>query len=137
MDYMRCVANEPNALGDKRAGDAEAERMNTPPADHFDVAKMQLEPPLKFGMERLVRQRHDAFGFRRRFSPDDRGAVCLERQNRERAGGQKMLFRPSLMIAFMRDIDHNRRLAVTPAMGGNVGLAANAGLCAIGGDEKT
>src|SRR5262249_13796519 len=116
MDQMRGVADERNALGDERAGDEKSERMYAPLADHFDLAEMQLEPLFELGIKFPFRQGHDALGLRRGFGPHDRGAVSFERQNRKWAGGQKMLLGPSVVIARVRYIHDDCRLAVAPAM---------------------
>ena len=62
--------------------------------------------------------------------------LALERQDRERAGGEKMLLGAAVMIAFVPDIDDDGGLAVIPAVRGDAGGGANARARAIGGDQK-
>src|SRR5262245_48348484 len=133
---MRGIANERNALGNKGPGDEKSQRMDAPLADHFDVAEMELEPLFEFGVKFRLRQGHDALGLRRGFGPDDRGAISRQRQYRERAGGQKMLLGASVMIARVRDVYDNGRLAVAPAMGRDSRFAADGRPRAVGGDEQ-
>ena len=97
---------------------------------------MQLEALLQLGMERLVGQRHDARRLGRGFSPHDRGAAALERQDRKRTGGQKMLLGASFVIALVRDIDDDGGLAVIPAVGGDARRSANTRARAVGSDEE-
>ena len=56
----------------------------------------------KFGMELVRRQRDDARGLGALFRPHQRGALALERQDRERAGGQKVFFGAPLVIGLRR-----------------------------------
>jgi len=56
--------------------------------------------------------------------PHQRGARPLQRQDRERTGGQKMLLGAALMIALMADRDDDAGLIVVPAVGGNAGALA-------------
>ena len=102
MDQVSGVADQRDTLGNERTGDEKAERMRPAPADHFDIAKMQLETLLEFGVERLVRQSNDALGVGLGFGPDDRGAPAFERQNGERAGRQKMLDGATFVISSRR-----------------------------------
>ena len=104
--------------------------------EHFDLAQLELEALFERCVKFGVRQRDDALGFGRRFGPDDRRAPAFERQDRERTGGEKVLFGAALMIALMRDIDDDGRLAIVPTVGGDAGAAANAGARAVGGDKK-
>src|SRR5215470_8826210 len=136
MDQVSGIADERDPLGNERAGDKKSERMRSPPADYFDVAKMQLKTPLEFGVKRLVRQSHDALGIGLGFGPDDRGTAAFERQNSERAGGQKMLLGAAVVLALMLDIYDNCRLVVAPAMSGDAGATADTRSCPIGRNEK-
>src|ERR1700691_2100734 len=97
---------------------------------------MEFEAPLELVMEGSVRQRHDARSLFLRLGPYDRGTPALERQNRERAGRQKMFFGTALVIALMRDIDDDGRLIVAPAVGGDAGATADRRAGAVGGDQK-
>ena len=72
-------------------------------------------------MKGIVRQCHDALRLRRGFGPDDGGAPPVQRQDGERTRRQKVLFGAAVMIALVRDIDDDGRLAVIPAMGGDAG----------------
>src|SRR5271156_1811688 len=123
MDDVGGVAGKRDALGDKRAGHKKAERMHAPRADDLKIAEMELKAPLELVMEGIVRQGHDARGLRLRLGPYNRGTPARERQDRERAGRQKMLFGAALVIALMRDIDDDGRLIVVPAVGGDAGAA--------------
>jgi hypothetical protein len=136
MDEMGGVANERDALGDERAGDEKAERMHAARTDRFDLAEMQLEALFKLGMKSVIRQRHDAFCLVGRLGPHDRGAVALQRQDRERAGGQKMLLGAAAMIALVADGGDDRRLIVSPAVCRNAGALADLRARAIGGNKK-
>src|SRR5579862_1876099 len=111
--------------------------MHAPRADRIDLAEMQLEALFKLAMERIVRQRHDALGLALGLGPHDRGAVALERQDRERPGGQKMLFRAAAMIALVADRSDDRRLIVSPTMGGDARALADLRARAIGGNKKS
>ncbi len=133
---MRGVADQRDALGNERTGDEEAERMHAPGADDLDRAEMQLEALLQFGMKGIVRQRHDALGLLRALGPYDRGAAALERQDGERPGREKMLLGAAAMVALMRDIGHDRRLAVIPAVRGDARRLADGRARAVGGDEE-
>jgi hypothetical protein len=75
-------------------------------------------------VEFVIAQRNDAGCFLAALGPHQRGTVALERQDRERTGGQKMLFGAALVIALMADGDDDAGLVVFPAMGGNPGTLA-------------
>src|SRR5208282_6901082 len=98
MNEVGGVANERNALGDKRTRDEETERMDAPRADRGDLAEMQFETLLELGMKGVIRQRHNAFRLARRLGPHDRRAMPLERENGERPGRQKVLLGATAMI---------------------------------------
>src|SRR6516165_9754814 len=65
-----------------------------------------------------------------------RSASALERQNGERAGRQKMLFGPPMVVAFVLDVYDDCRLVVDPTMGRDAGLAADTRSRPVSGDEK-
>ncbi len=134
---MRGIADKRNALGNERTRNEESERMNTPRADRFDVAEMQLETPLKLGMEIVIRQRHDALRFALRLGPDDRGATAFQWQDRKWPGGQEMFFGAPVVIALVADIGHDGGLRIAPAMRGDAGALANGRARAIGGDQQS
>ena len=136
MDDVSGVADERDAVGDERARDGKAERMDPPRADGRDLAEMQLEAALELGTKAGIGQRHDALGLARRFGPHDRRAPSLERQDRERPGRQEMLLGASAMVAFMPDSGDDRRLAVAPAVRGDAGAFADRRTRAVGGDQK-
>ena len=48
---MRGVADQRDAVGDERACDEKAERMDAPRADDLDLAEMQLEALLELGVK--------------------------------------------------------------------------------------
>src|SRR4030095_6061369 len=98
MDHMRGVADERDALGDERTRDRKAERVGAARAFGFQFAEVQTEAPLELGMKLAIRQRHEAPRRARRLGPDDGGAPSLQRQNRKRAGGKKMLVGASAMV---------------------------------------
>src|SRR5579863_9954133 len=116
MDDMSGVADQRDALGDERTRHVESKRVNAPCANRCNVAEVQLETLLEFGMEFVGRQSDDAFGFAAGLGPDDRRAPALERQDGERSGWQKVLLRPAFVIALVTDINDNRRLAIGPAV---------------------
>ena len=63
--------------------------------------------------------------------------VALERQDRERTGGQKMLLRAPAVIALVRDCGDDARLRIAPAMAGDVRAFTDLRARAIGGDQQT
>ena len=133
---MRGVADKRDAIGNERTRHEKAERMYAPRADHREFAEMQFEALFQLGVKLLVRQRHDAFGLVRALGPYDRGTAARERQDGERPRGEKMLLGAAVVIALVRDIDDDRRLAVGPAVGGDASRLAEGGARAVGGDQQ-
>ena len=108
---MGGIADEGEALGDERARDRKPERKHAARADGVDLAEMQAETPLELGVKVRFRQRDNARRLLRPLGPDDRGPVpdhrvAFQRQDRERAGGKKMLLGAPLVIPLMRDGRH-------------------------------
>ena len=108
MNDMRSIADEGDALGHEGARDRKAKRKRKPRADRLDLTEMQAEALLELGVDIRLRQRHDALGLRTCLGPDDRRAPPLERQDRERPGGQEVLLGAAAMIALMRDRGDDR-----------------------------
>src|SRR4029077_12135198 len=105
-------------------------------ADRIDRAEMQLEAFLELGVERIVRQRHDALGLALGLGPHDRGAAIFARRDRNRPGGKKMLRGAPAVIALVADRGDDRRLIVSPAVGGDAGALADLRARAVGGGQK-
>src|SRR4029077_3069222 len=91
----------------------------------------------EFGVEAVFAERNDARGFLSVFGPDQRGAFSGQRQDRERARGQKMSCRAAVMIALMADGDDDAGLIVLPAMGGDAGALTQPRTRAVGSDQQT
>ncbi len=70
-------------------------------------------------MEFLVAERNDARGLGPTLGPHQRRALAGERQDRERARGQKMFFGAALVIALVTDGDDDAGLVILPTMGGD------------------
>ena len=102
-----------------------------------DIAELQSKTLFEFGVELIVRQRNDPLGFTRIFSPDDRTAFSGERQDREGAGRQEMLFSAAVVIALVRDCRDDRRLIVVPAMRGDPRMFADLRPGAVGTSQQT
>src|SRR5262249_13232800 len=115
MDDVGGVADEREALADEGARYRISQRMHAARADDLDLAELEPEPALELGVKHVIRQGDDLFRGLRIFGPYDRGTTPLERQDRERTGGQKMLARAPLVIALVRHIGHDRRLRIGPA----------------------
>src|SRR5271154_522582 len=98
MNKMRGIAHQRDAVGDERARDEETERMRPPRTDCRDLAEMQLEALFELRVKCRIGQRHDARGFAPVFGPYDGRTPAAERQDRKRAGGEKMLFGAALVI---------------------------------------
>ena len=116
MDDMRGVADQRDALGDEASA---------PPKARAD----------RRGADRRSRCRRDAVRSAARarrgnpssgnatmrsaslffFGPDDRRALALERQDRERTGGQEMLLGAAVVIALMRDGRDDAGLVRSPS----------------------
>ena len=137
MNNVRGVADQCQALGDKRPRHVKPKGMNAARADRRNVAEMQLKSLLKLGMEGVSGQRDDALRLAGCLSPDNRRALTLERQDGERSRRQKVLLRPAVVIAFVIDIDDDRRLTILPAMHGYAGALADRRMSAIGRDQQT
>ena len=136
VDHVRGVADQREPLGDEGARDEQAERIGAPWPDHLDVAQMKPEAPLELGVKVGIRQRDDALRLVVLLGPHDRRAPSLQRQDRERAGGQKMLLGAAAMIALMGDGGDDRGLIVGPAERLDAGALAQRRARAVGGDEQ-
>ncbi len=92
-------------------------------------------------MEFVIGQRDDALGLALVLGPDDRramtdGGIILQRQDRERSGGQEMLLGAAMVIALMLDRGDDRGLVVGPAVICDAGLLADRRARAIGGNQQ-
>src|SRR5579859_968191 len=117
MDDMRGIADQREALGDERACDEIAKRKRARPVEHGDLAKVQPKPLLELAEEGGVIERDDARSFTALLGPDQGGALSRQRQDRERARRQEVLFGAALMIALVADGNDDAGLIVLPAMG--------------------
>src|SRR5205807_4558996 len=141
MDHVRGVADQRDALGHKYARDRQAEGKRAARADRLDLAEAEAEAPLQFAMEAGVGERDDALGLARAFGPYDRGAVAhsrvaFQRQDRERAGRQKMLLGAAAVLALVRDGGDDARLRIAPAVARDAGALADVRARAIGRDQE-
>src|SRR4051812_16275960 len=116
---MRGVADQCQALADEGARDKIAQRKRARSIQRLDLAEMQPKALLEFGMKFVLVQCDDARGLRAILGPHQRRPRALQRQDRERPSGQKMLLGAAAMIALMADGDDNAGLVVVPAMGGD------------------
>ena len=103
-------------------------------ADVYDVGVVQqVLPGLEVGIDGYYKRATNLIDDG---GPNDRGAVALQRQDRERPRGKKMLLGAAAMIARVADRGDDRRLIVSPAVGGDAGVCANLRARAIGGNKK-
>ena len=100
------------------------ERKGARLVERLDLAEMQAKPLLELAVEFVFAQSRDTRGLGALFGPYQRRAFSGQRQDRERAGGQKMFFGAAAMIALMADGDDNAGLIIVPAMGRDAGALA-------------
>ena len=140
MDDMRGVADERERSATKRARPrSRADRRGAarPPSIS---PRCRPKRRLELGVEIVVGQRDDALGLAasprstRSRSGGRRGR--LQRQDRERAGGQEMLLGAAIVIALVRDGGDDGGLAVGPAVPRDAGLLADRRARAVGGDQQ-
>src|SRR5471032_555551 len=110
MDHMRGVADQRHPLGDKGARDEIGKRERARLVERLDLAEVQAEALLELAMEFIVAQSDDTRGLGPLLGPYQRRAFSRQRQDRERACGQKMFFGAAAMIALMADGDDNAGL---------------------------
>ena len=98
---------------------------------------MQPEALFELAVKFVFAQCDDARGLGALLGPYQRRALSGQRQDRERSGGQKMLFGAAVMIALMADGDDDAGLIIVPAMGGDPGTLAQSRARAVGSDQQT
>src|SRR5262245_561292 len=136
MDDVRSVANQRQSFPDELASSKQPERKCAPGPDHLELAQLQAKALLQFGMEFGIRKRDDSPGLVSSLRPHNRAAPAGQRQNRERAFREKMLFGAATVLALVRDCGDNRRLIVVPSMRGDSGLLADQGIGAVRPDKQ-
>ena len=124
MDHMRGVADQRQPFGDEGARDEIAERKRARLVERLDLAEMQAKTLLELAVKFVFAERGDARGLGAVLGPHQRRALSGQRQDRERARGQKMFFGAATMIALMADGDDDAGLIIVPAMGGDPGAFA-------------
>ena len=133
---MRGVADQRQPLADEGARDEIAERKRARLVERLDLAEMQAKALLELAVKFILAERDDARRLGALLGPYQRGALSGQRQDRERAGGQEMLFGAAVMIALVADGDDDAGLIVVPAMGGDAGALAQLRARAVGGDQQ-
>ena len=81
-------------------------------------------------------ERKQRLSVRATLVPDDARLAAWKRQDREWARGEKMLLRPSLVIALMGNRRDNAGLVIVPSDGLNVGELGEFRARAVGGDRE-
>src|SRR4029077_19427709 len=118
VNHMRGVADQRQPLANEGTRDEIAERKRARFVERLDLAEVQAKALFEFGVEVVFAERNDARGFLAVFGPDQRRALSSQRQDRERARGQKMFLGAAVMIALMADGNDDAGLIVLPALGG-------------------
>src|SRR3979490_3518645 len=133
MNHMRGVADQRQPFANEGPRDEIAERKRAWLVERLDFPEMQAKTLFEFTVKFLFAQADDARRLLAVLGPHQRRALSGQRQDRERARGQKMFFRAAVMIALMADGDDDAGLIVIPAMGGDPGALAQFRSCAVGG----
>src|SRR5207302_2559556 len=105
MDHVRGVADQRHPLGDEGARDKVGKRKRAWLVERLDLPEMQAEAFFELAVEFVLAQRGDARGLSSLFGPHQRRAPSFQRQDRERARGQKMFFGAAAVITLMTDAD--------------------------------
>ena len=134
---MRGIADQREPVSDEPARGEQSQWKCPARTRNGDIAELQSKTLFEFSVELIVRQRNDPLGLTCIFRPDDRTALSGERQDREGAGRQEMLFRAAVMIAFVRDCRDDRRLVVVPAMRGDPRMFADLRPGTVGTSQQT
>ena len=104
---MRGITRQRQPRPHEIARQRQAERPGARLVDDLDLAELQSETLLQLGLEDDRVLVHEPIGIGRPLGPDDRRAIAPERQDRERAGGQEMLFGTTLIVALVLDGAHD------------------------------
>ena len=145
VDHVGGVAEERQPLADEGARHAEGQGIGLRPGLEGEPAELQPEAALEFDQQILGMGFEQGRHVLRALGPDDGRAVLqaavglrlvFKRQDREGAGGQKMLHRPALVIAFMGDGGDDAGLLVGPGDPADAGLLAQARARPVGGHQQ-
>src|SRR5581483_3200880 len=117
MNDMRGVADQREPIGDEGSRDEIGKGKGARLVEHLDLAEMQAKTLLELGEEFRLAQGCDAGGLAAPFRPHQRRTLPLQRQDRERAGGHKMLLGAPTMVTLMPNSDNDAGLIIVPAMG--------------------
>lgn len=130
------VTDKSDAIRDERVGEGEVEGIAEPLTLKHDVAEEAAEGGFERFEESVVVHGHAFFGAGVGFAPDNRGAVAVERQDRERAVGHEELVGDAAVGLFVGDSADNGSLAVGPAGALDACAGGGAGLSAVAADNE-
>ena len=131
---MGRIANEREPPGDEAPRDLEAERKGFDARGKADRAQLRRETVFKLARQIVGVERQQRAGVGATFVPDDARLATRKRQESEWSGRQEVLFRPTLVVALVRDGCDDAGLVIVPADGLDVGKLGKFRARAVGGD---